>query len=43
MNGITLSNDKEAMKLIEKLKGVKNIQVEIVRNGKPQTLNFDLN
>ncbi|MEW7990191.1 MAG: type II secretion system protein GspC [Candidatus Thiodiazotropha sp.] len=43
VNGIALSNDQEAMKLIEKLKDVTSIQVEIVRNGKPQVLNFDLN
>jgi general secretion pathway protein C len=43
VNGVALSNDKEAMKLIEKLKDSESIQVEIVRNGKPQTLNFDLN
>ncbi|MEW8027142.1 MAG: type II secretion system protein GspC [Candidatus Thiodiazotropha sp.] len=43
VNGVALSNDKEAMKLMQKLKDVKSIQVEIVRNGKPQTLNFDLN
>ncbi|MEW8508494.1 MAG: type II secretion system protein GspC [Candidatus Thiodiazotropha sp.] len=43
VNGIALSNDREAMKLIEKLKDVRSIQVEIIRNGKPQVLNFDLN
>ncbi|PVV13645.1 MAG: type II secretion system protein GspC [gamma proteobacterium symbiont of Ctena orbiculata] len=43
VNGVALSNDQEAMKLIEKLKGVSSVQVEIVRNGKPQTLNFDFN
>ncbi len=43
VNGVSLSNDQEAMKLIEKLKGVTSIQVEIVRNGQPKILNFDLN
>jgi general secretion pathway protein C len=43
VNGIALSNDKEAMKLIENLKDAQSIQVEIVRNGRPQTLDFDLN
>jgi general secretion pathway protein C len=43
VNGVALSNDKEAMSLIEKLKDAQSIQVEIVRNGRPQTLNFDLN
>jgi general secretion pathway protein C len=43
VNGISLSNDQEAMKLIEKLKDVTSIQVDIVRNGQPRTLNFDLN
>ncbi|MCU7804298.1 MAG: type II secretion system protein GspC [Candidatus Thiodiazotropha sp. (ex Lucinoma annulata)] len=43
VNGIPLSNDKEAMKLIEKLKNAQSIQVEIVRNGQPQSLSFDLN
>jgi general secretion pathway protein C len=43
VNGISLSNDQEAMKLIDQLKDAQNIQVEIVRNGKPRTLSFDLN
>lgn len=43
VNGVSLSNDKEAMQLIEKLKDSSSIQVEIVRSGKPQTLSFDLN
>jgi general secretion pathway protein C len=43
VNGVTLSNDKEAMKLIDQLKDAQSIQVEIVRNGRPRTLNFDLN
>jgi general secretion pathway protein C len=43
VNGIPLSNDKEAMKLIDQLKDSQSIQVEIVRNGRPKTLNFDLN
>jgi general secretion pathway protein C len=43
VNGVTLSNDQEAMKLIEQLKEAQSIEVEIVRNGRPQTLNFDLN
>jgi general secretion pathway protein C len=43
VNGVALSNDQEAMKLIEKLKGVSSIQVEIVRNGRPQTLDFNFN
>ncbi|MES9990698.1 MAG: type II secretion system protein GspC [Candidatus Thiodiazotropha sp.] len=43
VNGIPLSNDREAMKLIEKLKDATSIQVEIVRNGNPQVLNFELN
>jgi general secretion pathway protein C len=43
VNGVALSNDKEAMSLLDKLKDAQSIQVEIVRNGRPQTLNFDLN
>jgi general secretion pathway protein C len=43
VNGIPLSNDKEAMKLIDQLKESQSIEVEIVRNGRPKTLSFDLN
>jgi len=43
VNGVTLTNDQEAMKLIQQLKDANTIQVDIVRNGQPQSLNFDLN
>ncbi len=43
VNGITLTNDQEAMKLIDTLKEATTIQVEIVRNGQPQSLTFNLN
>ena len=43
VNGITLTNDQEAMKLIDTLKEASTIQVEIVRNGQPQSLTFNLN
>ncbi|MCU7795697.1 MAG: type II secretion system protein GspC [Candidatus Thiodiazotropha sp. (ex Semelilucina semeliformis)] len=43
VNGVTLTNDKEAMKLIQMLKDASSVQVDIVRNGQPQSLNFNLN
>jgi general secretion pathway protein C len=43
VNGVTLTDDKEAMKLIDMLKDASTIQVDIVRNGQPQSLNFSLN
>jgi type II secretory pathway component PulC len=43
VNGISLNDDKEAMKLIETLKDASTIQVDILRNGQPQSLNFNLN
>jgi len=43
VNGVDLTNDREAMKLIEMLKEATSIQVEIVRNGQPQSLSFNLN
>ena len=43
VNGVPLTNDKEAMKLIDQLKDAQNLQVEIIRNGQPRSLSFDLN
>jgi general secretion pathway protein C len=43
VNGINLTNDKEAMKLIQMIKEATSVQVEIVRNGQPQSLSFNLN
>lgn len=43
VNGVTLTNDREAMKLIDMLKDASTIQVDIVRNGQPQSLTFNLN
>ncbi|MCU7905048.1 MAG: type II secretion system protein GspC [Candidatus Thiodiazotropha sp. (ex Epidulcina cf. delphinae)] len=43
VNGIPLANNKEAVTLIEKLKHAQSLQVDIVRNGQPQSLTFDLN
>lgn len=43
VNGVGLSNDREAMRLIETLKDASTIQVDIVRNGQPQSLTFNLN
>ncbi|MET0065104.1 MAG: type II secretion system protein GspC [Candidatus Thiodiazotropha sp.] len=43
VNGIPLTNDREALQLVDKLKDAQNLQVEIIRNGQPQTLSFDLN
>jgi general secretion pathway protein C len=43
VNGVNLTNDKEAMKLIQMIKDATSVQVDIVRNGQPQSLNFNLN
>ncbi len=43
VNGVSLTNDQEAMKLIDMLKDASSVQVDIVRNGQPQSLTFTLN
>lgn len=43
VNGVNLTNDQDAMKLIDMLKEATSIQMEIVRNGQPQSLTFNLN
>ncbi|MCG8027483.1 MAG: type II secretion system protein GspC [Candidatus Thiodiazotropha taylori] len=43
VNGVPLTNDKEAMKLMDQLKDASNLQVDIIRNGQSRTLSFDLN
>jgi general secretion pathway protein C len=43
VNGVTLTNDREAMKLMQTLKDASTIQVDIVRRGEPQSLTFNLN
>jgi general secretion pathway protein C len=43
VNGISLQNDQEAMKLMQTLQDTSSLQVDIVRNGQPQSLTFDLN
>ncbi|MET0026667.1 MAG: type II secretion system protein GspC [Candidatus Thiodiazotropha sp.] len=43
VNGIPLTNDREALQLVDKLKDAQSLQVEIIRNGQPQTLTFNLN
>jgi general secretion pathway protein C len=43
VNGVPLTNDREAMKLMDQLKDATNLQVDIVRNGQSRTLSFDLN
>lgn len=43
VNGVSLTNDQEAMKLMDMLKDASTIQVDIVRNGQPQSLTFSLN
>ncbi|MEJ2425224.1 MAG: type II secretion system protein GspC [Candidatus Thiodiazotropha sp.] len=42
VNGIPLTNDREALQLVDKLKDAQSLQVEIIRNGQPQTLTFNL-
>jgi general secretion pathway protein C len=43
VNGVPLTDDKEAMKLMDQLKDASNLQVDIIRNGQSRTLSFDLN
>ncbi|MES9853187.1 MAG: type II secretion system protein GspC [Candidatus Thiodiazotropha sp. L084R] len=43
VNGIPLTNDKEAMKLMDQLKDSQTLQVDIIRNGQSRSLSFDLN
>jgi general secretion pathway protein C len=43
VNGVSLSNDQEAMKLMQTLKDASTLQVDIMRNGQPQSLSFNLN
>jgi general secretion pathway protein C len=43
VNGIQLTDDREAMKLIDKLKDAQSLEVEIIRNGQPRSFTFDLN
>ncbi|MEJ2622467.1 MAG: type II secretion system protein GspC [Candidatus Thiodiazotropha sp.] len=43
VNGVPLTNDREAMKLMDQLKDASNLQVDIIRNGQSRTLSFDLN
>lgn len=43
VNGIPLTDDKEAMKLMDQLKDAQSLQVDIIRNGQSRSLNFDLN
>jgi general secretion pathway protein C len=43
VNGVNLTNDREAMKLMQMLKEATSVQVDIIRNGQPSSLNFSLN
>jgi general secretion pathway protein C len=43
VNGVSLSNDSEAIKLLEQLKDADQINLEIIRRGKPQSLSLNLN
>jgi general secretion pathway protein C len=43
VNGVTLTNDREALKLIDTLKEASTIQVDVVRAGQPLSLTFSLN
>ncbi len=43
VNGVSLSDDKEAMKLIDQLKDVDQVNLEILRRGQPQSLSISLN
>jgi general secretion pathway protein C len=43
VNGIPLTDDKEAMRLFDQIKDAQNLQVDIIRNGQSRSLSFDLN
>jgi general secretion pathway protein C len=43
VNGVSLNNEKEAMKLIDQLKEVDQLSLEILRKGQPQTVSISLN
>jgi general secretion pathway protein C len=43
VNGVGLNNDQEAMRLMQTLQDASTIQVDIIRNGQPQSLTFNLN
>jgi general secretion pathway protein C len=43
VNGVSLSDDKEAMKLIDQLKDADQVTLEILRKGQPQSLSISLN
>jgi general secretion pathway protein C len=43
VNGVSLNNDQEAMRLMQTLKDASTLQVDILRNGQPQSLTFNLN
>lgn len=43
VNGVPLQDDKEALRLVDKLKDADQLYLEIVRRGKPQSLTLSLN
>jgi general secretion pathway protein C len=43
VNGVSLSDEKEAMKLIDQLKEVDQLSLELLRKGQPQTVSISLN
>jgi general secretion pathway protein C len=43
VNGVALNDDKQALQLIDQLKDADQINLEIIRRGKPQTLTLSLN
>jgi general secretion pathway protein C len=43
VNGVSLDNPQEAMKLMQTLQDAQSLQVDIVRGGQPQSLTFSLN
>lgn len=42
VNGIPINDFSQVMPIYERLKGAKNISVQVIRGGKPVTLNFRL-
>jgi general secretion pathway protein C len=43
VNGISLNDEKEAMKLIDQLKEAEQISLQILRRGQPQSVSISLN
>jgi type II secretory pathway component PulC len=43
VNGVSLSDESEASKLLDQLKDVDQIRLDVLRKGQPQSVNLSLN